>query len=110
MQEPQHLFSKTVRERIDIRLETAAPTLAEVARDMAINARTLQRRLKEEGTSFSELFDDLRRDQALSALSTGRQPIGDLAQRLGFRQQSSFTRAVCRWTGQPPSEIKRRLM
>ena len=77
------------------------------ARQLGMTARTLQRRLRDEGTSFHAVLDDVRRDVALTQMRTRRQSIDELAFVLGFEKSSSFHRAFKRWTGQTPGEFRR---
>jgi AraC-like DNA-binding protein len=77
------------------------------ARQLGMTARTLQRRLRDEGTSFHAVLDDVRRDVALTQMRVRRQSIDELAFVLGFEKSSSFHRAFKRWTGQTPGEFRR---
>ena len=75
-----------------------------VARALHQSASTLQRRLREEGTSFQRLLDATRREQALAYLKEGRHSLADITFLLGFADQSNFTRAFRRWTGTTPRQ------
>jgi AraC-like DNA-binding protein len=63
-----------------------------VARYIGIDRRTLHRRLDSEGTNFSVLVDEVRREAALRYLANPHQAIGDLAPILGFSDASAFSR------------------
>jgi AraC-like DNA-binding protein len=63
-----------------------------VARYIGIDRRTLHRRLESEGTSFSALMDEVRREAAQRHLGNPNQPIADLAPMLGFSDPSAFSR------------------
>jgi AraC-like DNA-binding protein len=84
------------------------PTVERVAAAGGFSVRTLQRRLREEGTPFSSLLEEVRRELALAGLSAGGTTSGELAASLGYGQQSSLSRAVRRWTGSPPMALGRR--
>jgi AraC-like DNA-binding protein len=86
-------------------LASGTPTVERLAAAGGVSVRTLQRRLSEEGTSFSDLLGEVRRDLALEASSTGEQKVGQIAASLGYRQHSSFTRAVRRWIGTSPRTL-----
>ena len=75
-----------------------------VARALHQSASTLQRRLRDEGTSFQRLLDATRREQALAYLKEGRHSLADITFLLGFADQSNFTRAFRRWTGRTPRQ------
>jgi AraC-like DNA-binding protein len=97
----------SVRARVTACLDDGRPTAADLASKMKLSVRTLQRRLAAEGTSFSALLDEVRRDYTLSALSKKKLTCDELSEKLGYCQQSTFTRAVRRWTGKPPSALLR---
>jgi AraC-like DNA-binding protein len=90
-------------------LDDAAPTVERLASAAGLSVRTLQRRLGEEGASFSSLLAEVRRDLALDALSTSERKVGEIAASLGYEQHSSFTRAVRRWSGTSPRTLAERL-
>ncbi len=73
-----------------------------------MSARTLQRRLEEEGTRFSEVLDRVRLEAARAALSDPDTTLTDVAYRLGFGDLATFSRAFKRWTGKPPGQWRRR--
>ncbi len=101
-------LSASVRLVISAMIADGTPSVERVATAGGFSVRTLQRRLGEEGTSFSRLFETVRRERALAGLSAGSVPAGEVAARLGYEQQSSFTRAVRRWTGRTPRTLNRR--
>jgi AraC-like DNA-binding protein len=68
-----------------------------------MSARSLQRRLQSEGTSFAEVLSDLRRDRALHYLKDPRISIAEVAFLLGFGDVTAFHRAFKRWTGSTPA-------
>jgi len=86
-----------------------------VASYLGIDRRTLHRRLTGEGTSFSQLLDDVRKEAARRTLANPEQPIADLAPILGFSDGSAFTRwfsakfgaSPRRWQRQTSSESSR---
>jgi len=84
------------------------PSLEEVAKHLHTTPSTLQRHLSAEHTSLQWLKDDLRRDLAISRLSTSRVSLSKLAAELGFSDSPSFQRAFKRWTGQQCSAYRRR--
>jgi AraC-like DNA-binding protein len=80
----------------------------EVARQLAMSARTLARRLDEEGTSFSEVLESLRGDLAARYLAEREFGIGHIAWLLGYEETSAFSRAFRRWTGKAPRDMRGR--
>ena len=82
--------------------------LPEIARRVSMSPRTLKRRLAEQGTTFSELIDDARRQKALALLEDRRLTIDAIAGQLGYSDTANFTRAFRRWTGKSPGEARGR--
>ncbi|MGH8491509.1 MAG: helix-turn-helix domain-containing protein [Moraxellaceae bacterium] len=80
---------------------------ASVAEELGISTSTLQRRLAAEGTSFSQLLNNTRRDLAERYLRESRRPIKEVAYSLGFADLSNFTRAFRNWFGVSPREFRR---
>jgi AraC-like DNA-binding protein len=76
--------------------EGLARSLADVAAALRVSPRTLQRRLRQEHTSFERLVDDARRAHALSLEALGT-PAKEIAFRLGFQDPSALARARRRW-------------
>jgi AraC-like DNA-binding protein len=87
-------------------LNHGTPTVERLAVAAGQSVRTLQRRLAEEGTSFSGLIEDVRRTRAMAQLAGGHLPAGDIAASLGYQRQSSLTRAVRRWSGMTPQSMR----
>ncbi len=101
-------LARSVRYLLPLLMEDDTPTLERLVSLSGMTRRTLQRRLSEEGTSFSDLFADVRQQEALRRLTSGGAPIGEVARQLGFSQQSALTRAMRRWTGEAPSKVRAR--
>lgn len=90
------------RQEIARQMELGHCTLESVAHARRLEPRSLQRRLKEENSSFRELIDDWRRKRAMSLVTLTRKPLSDVADALGYAHQAVFTRAFLRWYGQSP--------
>lgn len=88
-------------------LGSDGPDLSKVARLLSLHPRTLQRRLSEEGTTFTGIVDRVRRSQALDLITTTDLPFSQIAARLGLHEQSSLNQAVRRWFGASPSNLRR---
>lgn len=80
----------------------------QVARLLLMHHRTLNRRLKAEGTTFRELLDEVRFEAACQLLDTASIPITQIAASLGYAETSAFSRAFRRWSGATPVERRRR--
>ena len=95
-----------VRQAMWSRLSTGTPTLRQIAADLAIGERSLQRRLQADGTSFARLLENLRREVATELLGDRRLAVYELAFLLGYSEPSAFNRAFRRWTGSSPSQYR----
>ena len=71
---------------------------------MRLSARTLQRKLAAEATSFQALADDVRAEAARELLSAGRLGVGQIALELHYADVSTFVRAFKRLVGLTPGE------
>lgn len=98
-----------VRTAISERLRGRRPTVRAVAKDLAMSDRSLQRALQENGTSFRELLDDVRNDQARGYLTTTVFTDVEIAFLLGFEDPTSFYRAFRGWNHMSPAEYRRSL-
>ncbi|MFF5638320.1 helix-turn-helix domain-containing protein [Streptomyces sp. NPDC012825] len=87
-------------------LDTETPTLRSTARRMALGTRTLQRRLEEHGSSWSEELQTVRREHALHLLTTTGMTLDAVARRTGYADTGGLRRAVQRWTGQPVAALR----
>lgn len=83
-------------------LSEGPPRLETIAQSLNLSARTLRRRLAEEGTRFRELVEAARREACAIHLREGRLSMAQIAQALGYSEQSAFTRAFRSWHGVPP--------
>lgn len=95
------LFSR-VRAEIRSLLPTLHPTIDMVADQLKIPRWTLQRRLADEGFSFSVLVERVRRELAELYLTQIHIPINDIAFLLGYSELSAFSRAFSKWSGSSP--------
>ncbi|HTQ42103.1 MAG TPA: helix-turn-helix domain-containing protein [Polyangiaceae bacterium] len=82
--------------------------VAAVAESLRMSARTLQRRLSAEGTSYAELLDVLRRELALRYVADHTLSLSEVAFLVGFADQTTFHRAFARWTGRTPGAFRKR--
>lgn len=83
-------------------------TLDDVARSLHMSARTLMRRLKDEGTNYQQLLDAEQQRLARIYLDNPRHTVESVATALGYHDVSTFRRAFKRWFGVPPSEYQGR--
>lgn len=95
-------------QQVQVRLlPEADATLARAAREMHVSARTLQRRLDVRGITWQQMLDRTREQLARQYLADRALTLSDIALLLGFSEQSAFTRAFRRWTGETPAKVRR---
>jgi AraC-like DNA-binding protein len=80
---------------------------SEVARLLGVSVSTMNRRLAVEGVTFSELLAQKRRQLAERLLTCSELPIAEIAARVGYGENATFTRSFYRWTGMSPREFRR---
>ena len=79
-----------------------------VAEELSLTPNKLWRRLKEEGTSFLEIRDSLKRDWALTLVENSDRSIESIAEQLGYGDVSAFRKAFKKWAGVQPSVARKR--
>lgn len=92
-------------------LETQLPlgqiSLPEIAELVGTSARTLQRRLDAQGTTYSVVLDEVRQRVALERLRHSDATVTEIAHDLGYSDSAHFARAFRRWSGLSPLELRR---
>jgi AraC-like DNA-binding protein len=88
------------------KLPDGAVSAEQVANELHISPRTLQRRLGDEATTFSKLMDDVRREIATTYMEATNKSVTEITYLLGFAETSTFSRAFKRWTGQSPTKFR----
>jgi AraC-like DNA-binding protein len=101
-------FARRVGRAAWQRLSEGQPTVGQLADELGVSSRTLQRRLREEGTSFAQVLEDLRRQLAPVLLRDDSLAVYEVAYLLGYSDPSAFFRAFRRWHGVSPADYRRR--
>ncbi|MDE1171919.1 MAG: AraC family transcriptional regulator [Verrucomicrobium sp.] len=95
-------LSEKVKWVVSRSLEKGTLDIADIAREIGLGSRTLQRRIAEEGTTFRRLVDETRRELARRYLEQSSLALGETALLLGYEDPNSFFRAFQRWEGRTP--------
>ena len=96
-----------VRRLLWAALSEGVPALEGVGRGLGLSPRTLQRRLRAEGTTCTAVLTQLRHDLALPLLRDGRLAVAEVAFLLGYEDPSAFHRAFRRWARRSPRAFRR---
>jgi AraC-like DNA-binding protein len=95
-------FIDLVRGAIQQRLTGHRPVVDDVAKDLHMSSRTLQRRLQDAGSNYQQVLDEARRQMAHYYLSNSVLELAEAAYLLGYEDANSFARAFRAWEGMPP--------
>jgi len=82
----------------------------DVAGMLSLHRRTLNRRLRERGTTFRHVLDSVRCEVARQLLAHSQLPLDVIAASLGYAGASPFTRSFRRWTGSSPGDFRKLAM
>jgi AraC-like DNA-binding protein len=97
----------TLRSAVEAEVEKLLPDgkakAENVAAALALSVRTLARRLAQEGTTYGDVVDELRKSLATQYLNDPGMSLGQIAWLLGYEGSTSFNHAFKRWTGRSPS-------
>jgi len=103
---PDSSIELRVRRAVANALSEGVPSVSSIASELAMSARTLQRRLSDEGHSFQGVVDTARKNLAARLLHETDYSLADVAFLTGFAEQSAFSRAFKRWAGQTPRSYR----
>lgn len=106
---PHQTIIDQARNQIHLLLAQGTLNLELVAENMGLSPWSLQRRLRNEGLSFTQLIDAVRRDLAHYLLPQCQLPLSDIALQLGYSELSAFSRAFQRWYGISPRKWRQSL-
>ena len=88
-------------------LAGGAVDMESAAEALEVSGRTMRRRLQQENTTFRDVLEKTRKEVCEVMLAQQEQSMAQIAQLLGFSEQSAFTRAFRRWHGKSPSQYER---
>ncbi len=103
-------FTLNVRQITRSLLQSGDCTPDRVAQALGLHPRTLQRRLKDEGTAFETIKDEVRREVAEALLAQPRVSLSQIALMLDYANSSAFSRSARRWFGESARERRTRLL
>jgi len=95
-----------VKDRLIAQLPSGNVTEESVAEALNLSLRSLQRKLREEGTTYKQVLDETRRALAEKYIEGSVLTLNEIAYLLGFAEPSSFSRSFRRWNGVSPSSYR----
>lgn len=99
-----------VKQAITERLPSGSISEPQIAADLNMSARTLNRKLQEDGLGFLQLVAHIREDLAMYYIGESHLSLSEISYLLGFSEQASLSRAFKRWTDTSPSEYRSQLL
>lgn len=85
-------------------------SMEEIASEHCMSSQTLRRRLEEEGASYRQVKEEIRREVVMKWLANPELPIGEVSRLGGFAEANGLTRAVKTWTGLSPKAYRNRAL
>jgi len=89
-------------------LSTQKCAITDIAKQLDMHERTLNRRLRAEGTTFRRELEEIRYGVAQRFLTGSTAPLSEIATALGYADASTFNRAFKRWSGLAPAQWRAR--
>ncbi|MGH8345424.1 MAG: AraC family transcriptional regulator [Pseudomonas sp.] len=99
-----------VRQAIYLLLPMGRATIGQIAQSMGMNVRTLQRKLEDNGVTFSDLSNTVRRELLQRYMENPRYQLHQIADLLGYSTPSSFTRWFTSQYGIAPASWRRKFL
>lgn len=100
-------FLQQLREYLIAHLASNQVSITDVATAFGISPRTVQNRLSDYGYGYRNFFEQIRQEQAEHYLSKTDLSLNEIADLLGYAEQSSFQHAFRRWTGESPGSFRK---
>lgn len=95
-------FARTIQDMLVDHYNQGFPGIEQLADQLHTTTRTMQRKLKAEGYTFSQLIEQAKQEMAFRLMKTRKYNISEVAYMLGFSEPGSFTRSFRKWTGLSP--------
>lgn len=104
---PAEGISARVLDVLHRRIGQSSLAIDQIAEDLDLSKRTLQRRLQQQDANFAQLRDSLRFHYAIKYLIDEHMSVDSVSKTLDFSDRTSFTNAFKRWTGLSPSVFRK---
>lgn len=103
---PAQSIKEQVESLISMQLGSGEATLESIARQMQMTPRSLQRKLADEGTDFSQVITNARYTKAKLLLRDKTNRVETIAAQLGYADGTCFWRAFRKWSGMSPQQFR----
>jgi len=100
----QTSFTDNLRRMLRKSMASQKITATDIAKQFHMHERTLNRRLREEGTTFRREFEEIRYEVARQLLTDSSIPLSKIASALGYAEGTTFSRSFKRWSGTSPKQ------
>ncbi len=97
-----------LRSKIYEALPLGTPRQSDVAKELGMSLRNMQRKLKDKGSNYKEILEDTRKHLAQSYLKQAHLSLGEVSYLIGFSDLSNFNRAFKRWTNLTPGDYRQK--
>ncbi|REJ76449.1 MAG: AraC family transcriptional regulator [Acidobacteria bacterium] len=104
--EESETLDQMVCRQISRSLSEGTPAISDIARQLGMSSRSLQRKLSEDNLTYRELMERSRRELARRLLQQTDYSLAEVAFMTGFSEQSAFSRAFKRWEGETPRSYR----
>lgn len=101
-----HALSRRIRQKLIAVAPCDWVELPQLAQQLNMSEATIQRRLKQEGSSYQKLKNEIRRDTAIELLTASQETLQEISEQLNFHDPSAFHRAFKKWTGLSPGAYR----
>ncbi|NRA62093.1 MAG: AraC family transcriptional regulator [Psychrobium sp.] len=102
----RHDLIYVIKNKIHACLPLGAPTQMEIAGQMGMSLRNLQRKLQEQGTSYKEILEQTRKKLTMDYIQQRHLSLSEIGYLVGFSTVGNFNRAFKRWTNTTPGEYR----
>lgn len=104
--EKELMLSDQIKGLLRLMINSRIPSSELIADKLGISVRTMQRKLREENTSYKEVLNALRQELALHYVNNSALSFDVIALKLGFSEPRSFYRSFKQWTGKTASQMR----
>ena len=106
LEQEKNLTSK-VEEKLFKLIPSGAFSVDEIAAELDLSGRSLQRHLSLEGKSFKEVLQGVQKLMAINYMTDKKLSVDEIAYLVGYTEVSSFSRAFKKWTGKTVGQYRR---